>query len=87
MNEKSIEKSIEVVEAYVGWDHVQHIKDPNGIVHGWDVYIEETGELRTDCGLVFWAGDQSPDWLDTQKPCTCSTCDRIEQAKAAEGRA
>ena len=79
------DNKIEVVEACPEWDRVQHVKDPQGAVHGWDVRIEETGELRTDCGLVFWDRDRSPDWKATQEPLTCLICDRSAEQRAAEG--
>jgi hypothetical protein len=76
-----------VKEACAGWDRVQHVKDPQGSVHGWSVHDEATGELRTDCGLTFLDRGRSPDWQDTQEPLTCGICDELEERSAAEGKA
>ena len=77
--------SIEV-EALTGWDYVQNVRDPDGVVHEWDVHDEETGTLRTNCGRDFLDRDRSPDWIPTNDDVTCTPCDEITKHLMAQGR-
>lgn len=77
--------SIEV-ETPEGWDATQNIRDPEGVVHQWDVYDEETGTLRTDCGRDFFDRNRSPNWTETEDELTCEACDQHIAQHMAQGR-
>jgi hypothetical protein len=50
------------------------IQDAQGIVHEWDVDVEETGRLLTSCGIVFWDKNRSPEMIDVDIAATCPVC-------------
>lgn len=57
------------------------VRTPDDVIHEWDVYQEETGELRTSCGIVFWDGDRSPEIVSDAREATCPLCTKAKPTR------
>jgi hypothetical protein len=53
-------------------DDIDRVRDANGIVHNFDIFNEEEGEMMTDCARSFpW---NSTEMVTTRDPPTCILC-------------
>lgn len=59
----------------------ERVRASDDVIHEWDVYREETGELRTSCGIVFWDRDRSPEMIADEREATCPLCVRSKPTR------